>query len=118
MASQLRYEMAQDNVPMGDVEILVASLDSVWMRDYGPIVLKRPDGSRVVADCDYWRPCTGLGTCVGDSNGTASERSAIRIDGRDSSCCTAALALDASPLTTVLLLLHTASGYTRAPSFR
>jgi agmatine/peptidylarginine deiminase len=54
VASELRYELAQDNVPMGDVEIYVAAIDSVWMRDYGPIILTRPDGSRVVADPEYY----------------------------------------------------------------
>lgn len=54
VASQLQYEMAQANVPMGNVDILVANLDSVWMRDYGPIILKKPDGTRVVADPDYY----------------------------------------------------------------
>lgn len=54
VASQLRYEMAQANVSLNDVEILVANIDSVWMRDYGPIVLKRPNGERVVADPDYY----------------------------------------------------------------
>jgi agmatine/peptidylarginine deiminase len=54
VASELRYELAQDNLPMGDVEIYVSALDSVWMRDYGPIILTRPDGSRVVADPEYY----------------------------------------------------------------
>lgn len=54
VASELRYELSRNNVPMGNVEILVAALDSVWMRDYGPIVLKRPNGDRVVADPDYY----------------------------------------------------------------
>ena len=55
VASQLRYEMSQANVPMTDVQILTARIDSIWMRDYGPIVLKRPDGTRVVADPEYYR---------------------------------------------------------------
>ena len=40
VAGELRYELARDNVPMGDVVMYVAALDSVWMRDYGPIVMK------------------------------------------------------------------------------
>jgi agmatine deiminase len=54
VASQLRYELVQNNVPMDDVEIYVASLDSVWMRDYGPIVLKDGQGDRMVADPEYY----------------------------------------------------------------
>lgn len=54
VASQLRYELTQANVPMDDVEIFVASIDSVWMRDYGPIVLKDGAGNRSVADLEYY----------------------------------------------------------------
>lgn len=54
VASELRYEMAQANVSLDRVEIFVAALDSVWIRDYGPIILKRPDGTRVVADLEYY----------------------------------------------------------------
>jgi agmatine/peptidylarginine deiminase len=54
VASQLRYEMAAANVPMDDVQIYVSALDTVWMRDYGPIVMKRADGSRYVADLEYY----------------------------------------------------------------
>ncbi|RMG15437.1 MAG: hypothetical protein D6731_08420 [Planctomycetota bacterium] len=54
VASQLRYEMVQAGVPLDDVEIYVVALDSVWMRDYGPIILQRADGTRVVGDLDYY----------------------------------------------------------------
>jgi agmatine deiminase len=54
-AAELRYEMTSRNVPMGNVEVLVAALDSVWMRDYGPIVLKdAATGERRVADLEYY----------------------------------------------------------------
>jgi len=53
-ASQLRYEMQQDGVSLNLVEILTAPVDSVWMRDYGPIVMKRPSGDRSIADFDYY----------------------------------------------------------------
>jgi agmatine deiminase len=54
VASQLRYEMTSRNVPLGNVSFLVAALDSIWMRDYGPIILKAPDGTRSVADMQYY----------------------------------------------------------------
>ena len=54
VASQLRFELVQNNVPMDDVEIYVAALDSVWMRDYGPIVLKDGNGNRTVSDPEYY----------------------------------------------------------------
>lgn len=55
VASELRYEMTSRNVPLDDVSILVAALDSVWMRDYGPIVLKDTvTGERKVADLLYY----------------------------------------------------------------
>lgn len=54
VASELRYEMAQANVSLSQVEFIVAPLDSVWMRDYGPVVLKDGSGRRVVADLNYY----------------------------------------------------------------
>lgn len=55
VASQLRYEMAQRGVSLDRVEFMVVPLDSVWMRDFGPIVLKdAATGERVVADLDYF----------------------------------------------------------------
>lgn len=54
VASQVRYEMVQQGVPLDDVSFLVAALDSVWMRDYGPIILKAGNGARQVADLDYY----------------------------------------------------------------
>ncbi|MGE0712361.1 MAG: agmatine deiminase family protein [Planctomycetota bacterium] len=53
-ASQLRYELQQAGVPMTDVSIQVVAIDTVWMRDYGPIILKKPNGDRVVADLEYF----------------------------------------------------------------
>jgi agmatine/peptidylarginine deiminase len=53
VASQVRYEMTQANVPLTDVSFLVAALDSVWMRDYGPIVLSNGT-TRSIADLDYY----------------------------------------------------------------
>lgn len=55
VASQLRYEMTSRGVPLNDVSFLVAALDSVWMRDYGPVVLKdQGTGERKVADLEYY----------------------------------------------------------------
>lgn len=53
-AAEVRYEMTQRGVPLDDVSFLVAALDSVWMRDYGPIILKASNGERLVADLDYY----------------------------------------------------------------
>src|SRR5690606_15446032 len=40
---------------LDDVSFLVAALDSVWMRDYGPIVLKdSATGQRSIADLIYY----------------------------------------------------------------
>lgn len=54
VASQLRYEMTNRNVPMNDVDIYVAAVDSIWMRDYGPFILRDPNGQLVVGDSDYY----------------------------------------------------------------
>ncbi|MBL4849438.1 MAG: agmatine deiminase family protein [Planctomycetes bacterium] len=54
VASQLRYDLVQANVPLDDVEIYVADLDTVWMRDYGPVILRDGAGNRSVADLEYY----------------------------------------------------------------
>lgn len=53
-AAQLRYELTAAGVPLDQVQMLVADLDSVWMRDYGPIILKGSNGERLVADLEYY----------------------------------------------------------------
>lgn len=54
VASQVRYELTQAGAPLDDAEFLVVDLDSVWMRDYGPVILLDANGTRVVADLDYY----------------------------------------------------------------
>lgn len=52
---QLEYELAQLQAPMAKVEIDDARLQTVWMRDYGPIILKsKKDGRRIVGDMGYY----------------------------------------------------------------
>lgn len=54
-AAQVRYEMNQAGTPLDEVEFLVVALDSLWMRDYGPIILKDTNtGERQVADLLYY----------------------------------------------------------------
>jgi agmatine/peptidylarginine deiminase len=54
-ASQVRYEMGQAGVSLGHVEFLIVNLQTVWMRDYGPIILKNAaTGERMVGDPDYY----------------------------------------------------------------
>lgn len=89
VASELRYELAQDNVPMDDVVMYVAALDSVWIRDYGPIVLKRPDGTRVVADPDYYpgRPQdNGFPRAWADFNGWDYVKVDVGFEGGNFAC--------------------------------
>jgi agmatine/peptidylarginine deiminase len=51
---QLEYELAQEDAPMDKVIFTPARLQTVWMRDYGPIVLKsKKDGHRIVGDMGY-----------------------------------------------------------------
>src|SRR5207253_2300744 len=51
----LEYELAQQDVPMDKVEVDPARLQTVWMRDYGPIILKsKKDGRRIVGDMGYF----------------------------------------------------------------
>lgn len=55
VASQVRYEMTQAGTPLDEVEFMVVALDSLWMRDYGPIILKdTATGQRAVADLNYY----------------------------------------------------------------
>lgn len=54
-AAQVRYEMNLAGTPLDDVDFLVVAIDSVWMRDYGPIILKDyATGERRVADPRYY----------------------------------------------------------------
>jgi agmatine/peptidylarginine deiminase len=41
-------------VPLDRVRFSNKKFQTVWMRDFGPIVLQRPDGSRVVGDMGYF----------------------------------------------------------------
>ncbi len=54
VASQLRYEMTSRGVPLDDVEIFVVAVDSVWLRDYGPMILRDANGQRAVGDAEYY----------------------------------------------------------------
>lgn len=54
-AAQVRYEMTQAGTPLDDVDFLIVAVDSVWMRDYGPIILKDyATGERRIADLRYY----------------------------------------------------------------
>lgn len=54
-AAQVRFEMNSAGVPLDDVEFLTVAIDSVWMRDYGPIIVKDyATGVRTVADLNYY----------------------------------------------------------------
>ncbi|MCB9592304.1 MAG: agmatine deiminase family protein [Sandaracinaceae bacterium] len=45
--------LTQVGVPAAAIEQLDAPLDSMWMRDYGPVFVRSPDGSLVVVDLPY-----------------------------------------------------------------
>jgi agmatine deiminase len=53
-ASWVSAALAEGGVDMDAVELLVAQIDSVWMRDYGPLVVRGPGGQVVIDPRYYW----------------------------------------------------------------
>jgi agmatine deiminase len=49
------HELARHGVQLGAVEFAHAPLDSMWMRDYGPLVVRLRDGTRRIVDAPYGR---------------------------------------------------------------
>jgi agmatine deiminase len=52
-ANQLLYELYDRGVDMHRAKVFVTALDTVWMRDYGPLVVKK-DGKKTVVDVNYY----------------------------------------------------------------
>ncbi len=48
-----RAMLEQHRLPPHAVRFLTMPLDSMWIRDYGPLVVRRADGTFVLADFDY-----------------------------------------------------------------
>jgi agmatine/peptidylarginine deiminase len=40
-------------LPQGKVRFLTVPLNTMWVRDYGPLLVRRPDGGAVALDADY-----------------------------------------------------------------
>ncbi len=58
-SSQQSYVISRLNnwgIPLDNIEFLILPSDSIWMRDYGPSWIYRPDGEREIIDFDYDRP--------------------------------------------------------------
>jgi hypothetical protein len=53
-AYEMVYDLYNDGVPLDKTKAYVCAVDSVWMRDYGPLIIKEADGSRTVVDLDYY----------------------------------------------------------------
>jgi agmatine deiminase len=49
------HELASYGVQLGSVEFVHAPLDSMWMRDYGPLVVHLEGGERRIMDAPYGR---------------------------------------------------------------
>lgn len=52
-ADQLLYDLHRRSVPLARTRLYVVALDSIWMRDYGPLVVER-GGKKVVVDMSYF----------------------------------------------------------------
>jgi agmatine deiminase len=50
---EVRWHLEDARVDLAAVDILEIPLESIWMRDYGPIVLRRGDGARRMMDPSY-----------------------------------------------------------------
>jgi agmatine deiminase len=51
----ISHELSRSGVQVSAVEFLHAPLDSMWMRDYGPLVVHLRDGGRRMVDARYGR---------------------------------------------------------------
>lgn len=55
--NQLKYELAQAGIDLANnpkVRFSNKRFQTVWMRDFGPIILKTEDGRRIVGDMGYY----------------------------------------------------------------
>ncbi|MEZ6183769.1 MAG: agmatine deiminase family protein [Planctomycetota bacterium] len=53
--AQIRAEMVQAGTPLTHVEFMLVDIETVWMRDYGPIVTKdAATGERQIVDPEYY----------------------------------------------------------------
>ncbi len=53
-AQWIRDDMASLGIDSSGVQMLVARIDSIWMRDYGPLVTRSASGYKVVDPRYYW----------------------------------------------------------------
>lgn len=53
-AQFIREDMASIGIDSSGVQMLIAPIDSIWMRDYGPLVTRSPNGYQVVDPRYYW----------------------------------------------------------------
>lgn len=53
-AQYLRQDMNALGIDYTSVQMLIAPIDSIWMRDYGPLVTRSTNGYRVVDPRYYW----------------------------------------------------------------
>ena len=52
--AELEYELGEAEVPLDRVRFSKKRFQTVWMRDFGPITLRAPDGKRIVGDMGYF----------------------------------------------------------------
>ena len=45
--------LEEHGIPTNAVQFMYANLDTEWIRDYGPVFVRRSDGSAVIIDLDY-----------------------------------------------------------------
>jgi agmatine/peptidylarginine deiminase len=54
VAHQLYYEFYYSGLSLQNVNIYLCPIDSVWMRDYGPLIVKDSQGRRYAGDPHYY----------------------------------------------------------------
>ena len=75
---ELREQIASAKLP---IRIIPASIDSMWVRDYGPITVKLFNGDIAFVDCFYSQPCDDAPQQLARLYGVECIRAKIALEG-------------------------------------
>lgn len=80
-----RNALLQSGVNLRKVNFVLTPFDTIWIRDYGPILTRGRDGTTVVVDADYEPPerfrDDAVPNCIGEVLGIPVVRAPITLDG-------------------------------------
>lgn len=76
------HELGRAGVDLASIEFVHGELDSMWMRDYGPLIVRGRDGKRRIVDASYGRRHDDrVPAVVAHKLGWAHESIPIELDG-------------------------------------